>query len=225
MAITATFKADFTSFVDAVNRAESELRSFETGASKVEGSLRRMTDAFSGRRIIQDATLSAKAIDDIGGVSKLTEGELKRVASQAQEAVNKLKAMGLEVPPGIQKIADATKATGGAFEGLKGPLGSATALLGTFGVGLSAAAIVGFGKAILGDADALTKMSDKTGLSVQGLQRLQVAGDDAGNTIEEMSSAVNQMQNRLASGDASAVGADGAAGVPGPAGSADPLEG
>lgn len=207
MAITATFKADFTSFVDAVNRAESELRSFETGASKVEGSLRRMTDAFSGRRIIQDATLTAKAIDDIGGVSKLTEGELKRVASQAQEAVNKLKAMGLEVPPGIQKIADATKATGGAFEGLKGPLGSATALLGTFGVGLSAAAIVGFGKATLGDADALTKMSDKTGLSVQGLQRLQVAGDDAGNTIEEMSSAVNQMQNRLASGDASAVGA------------------
>jgi hypothetical protein len=207
MAISATFKADFTSFVDAVNRAETELKSFETGASKVEKSLQRMGDSFSGRRIIQDAQLAAKAIDDIGGVSKLTENELKRVSSQAQEAVAKLKAMGLEVPPGIQKIADATKNTGTAFEGLKGPLGNATTLLATFGVGISAAAVVGFGKAILGDADALIKLSDRTGIAVEGLQRLQVAGDDAGNTIEEMSGAVNQMQNRLASGDSSAIGA------------------
>lgn len=207
MAITATFKADFTSFVDAVNRAESELRSFETGASKVEGSLRRMTDAFSGRRIIQDATLTAKAIEDIGGVSKLTEGELKRVSSQAQEAVNKLKAMGLEVPPGIQKIADATKATGGAFDNLKGPLSAVNGLLGTFGIGLSVGAVVGFGRALLDDADALVKMSDRTGITITGLQRLQTAGDDAGNTIEDMTGAVNQMQNRLDGGDASAVGA------------------
>lgn len=207
MAITATFRADFTSFVDAVNRAETELRSFETGAAKVEKSLSRMTDAFSGRRIIQDAQLTAKAIDDIGGVSKLTEGELKRVSVQAQEAVAKLKAMGLEVPPGIQKIADATKATGGAFDSLKGPLSAVNGLLGTFGIGLSIGAVVGFGKSLLDDADALVKMSDRTGITITGLQRLQVAGDDAGNTIEDMTGAVNQMQNRLDGGDASAVGA------------------
>ena len=107
MAITATFKADFSSFATAVDKAQAQLRSFETGASKVEKSLSRMTDSFSGRRVIQDATLTAKAIEEIGGVSKLTESELKRVGSQAQEAMAKLKALGMEVPPGIQKIADA----------------------------------------------------------------------------------------------------------------------
>ena len=207
MAVTATFKADFSSFTAAVEKAEVKLRSFETGASKVEKSLSRMTDSFSGRRVIQEATLTAKAIDDIGGVSKLTENELKRVSSQAQEAAAKLKAMGMDVPPGIQKIADATKNVDGAFGGLKGALGSVNGLLGAFGVGLSVSAVVGFGKALLDDADALVKMSDKTGNSIQGLQRLQVAGDDAGNTIEEMSSAINQMQNRLVGGDASATGA------------------
>ncbi len=207
MAITATFKADFSSFATAVDKAQAQLRSFETGASKVEKSLSRMTDSFSGRRVIQEATLTAKAIDEIGGVSRLTESELKRVASQAQEAASKLKAMGMDVPPGIQKIADATKNVDGAFGGLKGALGSVNGLLGAFGVGLSVSAVVGFGKALLDDADALVKMSDKTGISIQGLQRLQVAGDDAGNSIEEMSSAINQMQNRLAGGDASATGA------------------
>lgn len=207
MAITATFKADFSSFATAVDKAQAQLRSFETGASKVEKSLSRMTDSFSGRRVIQEATLTAKAIDEIGGVSRLTENELKRVSSQAQEAAAKLKAMGMDVPPGIQKIADATKNVDGAFGGLKGALGSVNGLLGAFGVGLSVSAVVGFGKALLNDADALVKMSDKTGISIQGLQRLQVAGDDAGNSIEEMSSAINQMQNRLAGGDASATGA------------------
>lgn len=207
MAITATFKADFSSFATAVDKAQAQLRSFETGASKVEKSLSRMTDSFSGRRVIQEATLTAKAIEEIGGVSRLTESELKRVASQAQEAAAKLKAMGMDVPPGIQKIADATKNVDGAFGGLKGALGSVNGLLGAFGVGLSVSAVVGFGKALLDDADALVKMSDKTGISIQGLQRLQVAGDDAGNSIEEMSSAINQMQNRLAGGDASATGA------------------
>jgi len=207
MAITATFKADFSSFTQAVDKAEVQLRSFETGAGKVEKALGRMTDTFSGRRVIQEATLTARAIEDIGGVSRLTENELARVGAQAQEAVAKLKAMGMEVPEGIQKVADATKNASGAFGGFGNALGSINGLLGAFGVGLSVSALVGFGKALLNDADALVKMSDRTGISIQALQRLQVAGDDAGNTIEEMSSAINQMQNRLAGGDASATGA------------------
>lgn len=204
--VTATFRADFTSFVDAVAKAETELKSFETGAAKVERSLGRMTDAFSGRRVIQEATQMARVFSDMGDGAHLTESELKRMGSTANEAIAKLKAMGLDVPPGIQKVADAAKNTGSAFDGIKGPLSSATSLLQTFGVGLSAAAVVGFAKSILDDADALTKMHDRTGISIEGLQRLQVAGDDAGNSIEEMAGAVNQMQNRLAGGDSSAVG-------------------
>lgn len=205
--VTATFRADFTSFVDAVAKAETELKSFETGAAKVERSLGRMTDAFSGRRVIQEATQMARVFSDMGDGAHLTESELKRMGSTANEAIAKLKAMGLDVPPGIQKIADATKNTGTAFDALKGPLGGVNGLLGVFGASIGIGAVVNFGKALLDDADALVKMSDRTGVSITGLQRLQLAGDDAGNTIEDMTGAINQMQNRLDGGDASAVGA------------------
>jgi len=109
MAVTATFKADFSSFTDAVKKAEVTLVSFETGAAKVERQLSRMTDGFSGRRVIQEATLMARAVEDAGGVSNLTANELKRVGATAQEAADKMRALGLDVPKGIQSLADAAK--------------------------------------------------------------------------------------------------------------------
>jgi len=73
------------------------------------------------------------------------------------------------------------------------------------GIGFSVREVVRFGQALLEDADALVKMSDKTGISLQGLQKFQIAGDDAGNTIDQLTMAVNQMQKRLVGDDASAV--------------------
>jgi hypothetical protein len=213
MAVSARFLADFSSFETAVSKAEAKLADFTSGASKVEKALSRMTDSFSGRRTIQEATLAAKAIESIGGAGKLTEAELQRVGAQAQEAIAKMKALGLDVPAGVQKLADATKGATGAFGGLGSKLSTVNGLLGGLGVGLSVGAIVSFGKALFNDADALQKMSDRTGIGVVGLQRLQIAGDDAGNTIEDMTGAINQMQNRLASGDKSAVGALGKLGI------------
>lgn len=127
MAITGRFAADFASFYDAVQRAEVSLKGFEQGAGKVETSLNRMTDSLSGTKIVQQATIAAEAVDRIGGVSKLTDAELARVGATATEAANKLRAMGQDVPPGIQKIADAAKETGGLFQDL-GTHVAATAL-------------------------------------------------------------------------------------------------
>ena len=207
MAVTARFLADFSSFNQAVDKAEAKLTDFTAGASKVEKALARMTDRFSGRRVLQEATLMEKAVDAIGGTSKLTATELQRVGATASEAIAKLKALGSEVPAGLQRIADEATKAGKASGGFAAQLSSINGLLGGLGVGLSVGAVVGFGKAILNDADALIKMRDRTGISIEGLQRLQVAGDDAGNTIDDMSSAINQFQNRLASGDKSAVSA------------------
>lgn len=118
MAITATFAADFSSFQADVQKAEVSLKSFEQGAGKVETSLNRMTNGLSGTKLIQDATLAAEAVERIGGVSKLTEAELQRLSAQAKEASEKLRAMGQDVPAGIQKIADAGKQTTGVFSDL-----------------------------------------------------------------------------------------------------------
>src|ERR1700741_3815066 len=102
MALTAHFDADFSSFITAVDQATAKLRGFESGAATVEKQLNRMADAFSGQKIISDATLMAKAVEEIGGASKLTATELQRVTATATEAIDKMKRMGIEVPPGLQ---------------------------------------------------------------------------------------------------------------------------
>ena len=106
MPITAKFVADFASFYDAVTKAEGSLRSFETGAGKVETSLNRMVDSFSGRKVVQDAALMVEAVERIGGTAKLTEDELARLQGTVGTAIEKMKAIGIEVPPQIQKISD-----------------------------------------------------------------------------------------------------------------------
>ena len=120
MAISARFSADFSSFNDAVQKAEIELRGFEGAAGKVESALSRMTDNFSGRKIITDATLMAQAVENVGGVTKLTAAELAKVGASAQEAAAKFRAWGQEVPPKIQAIADSVSTAAASVMRRKG---------------------------------------------------------------------------------------------------------
>jgi hypothetical protein len=100
----------------------------------------------------------------------------------------------------VQDVEKIDKQLGGIVS-MAGKVGAA------LGIGFSVGAVVNFGKALLDDADALTKLHDKTGVSIEGLGRLQAAGDDAGNTLEQLTAGINMMQKRLTDGDKSAVGA------------------
>lgn len=218
MPISGKLIADFGLFYTEVLKAEGSLRSFESNAGKVEKALNKMVDQFSGRTVIQDATLMSEAIDRVGGVSKLTGDELKAAGAKAAEAADKMKRLGMEVPPGIRDIAAAAqaaepaiKAMGEAakpiqsiFQQIKGALGPlGPAVLGAFSIG----AVVAFGKQVFDSADSLVKLSDKTGIGTVALQQLQGIAADAGNTLEEVTSAVTQMQRRIAGSDQSAVAA------------------
>lgn len=110
MAITGKFAADFASFYDAVQKAEVSLNSMEAGGAKVEAQINKVANSLEGGKIVQQATIAAAAVEQIGGISKLTEAELARVGATATEAAAKLKAMGQDVPAGIQAIADASHA-------------------------------------------------------------------------------------------------------------------
>src|SRR6185436_12491453 len=129
MAITAKFTADFQSFYDAVKTAEARLTDFQSGAGRVEKSLNRMVDNFSGRKVIQEATLAAEAIERIGGVSNLTAKELEDVSAKADEAVKKLRTMGADAPKNLQDLAAASNrasqslsATANTLRQIDGPL-------------------------------------------------------------------------------------------------------
>jgi len=82
---------------------------------------------------------------------------------------------------------------------------SAMSLAATLGVAFSVGAVVNFGRELLTTADALVRIHDRTGLTISDVQRLSFVADQSGNSIDELTSAIGQMQNRLASGDKSAV--------------------
>jgi hypothetical protein len=111
----------------------------------------------------------------------------------------------------ITGLQDGVKRAAKSAEGLEKLAGRMTsAFAGMFTVG----SVISFGKAILDDADALKRMSEQTGVSLQGLQRFQIAADDAGNSVDDITSAITRMEDKLVSGDKSALKALERLGVP-----------
>lgn len=116
MATSAKFVADFQDFNGAVDDAVVKLRTFQDGIGRVDKDLARFGDQFSGTRLIQDATLMVEAVERVGGVSKLTEAEMARLANTVAAASEKMRAMGIEVPPEFSKITDETMKMDKAFD-------------------------------------------------------------------------------------------------------------
>lgn len=127
MAITGKFVADFASFYDAVKKAQVSLDGFEGDANKVGKSLNRMAESLSGRKLIQEATLMAEAVNRIGGPSKLTASELERVGAKALEATEKLRAMGEKAPERLQALADSARHAEGGLGSLGGRIAETAA--------------------------------------------------------------------------------------------------
>jgi hypothetical protein len=172
---------------------------------QMNAAMKSVTDAH--QKLADRAVLTARGMAQMGGASKFTSDELAGLNRIAVKGVDAFRAMGQEAPPALAKMAEETRkvtAVGGGFTKF---LSSANGLLGAFGIGLSVGAIVSFAKDITNAADALTKMHDKTGISVEGLQRMQIAGDDTGVSLESMTSAVNMLQKRLGGDDKSALAA------------------
>jgi len=204
-ALVGKFAADFASFYDAVQKAEVSLRSFESGSEKVASALTRMGNSFSGQKIIQDANLMTKAIDSAGGASTLTAKEMARVNATVTEAIEKYRVLGATAPKEMLALAEATKKTDSATGSFMGSLSKMNGVLATFGIGLSIGAVVSFSKALLSMGDEIVRVADRTGLTTDEVQKLSYVAQQSGNSIDELTGAIGQMQNRLSSGDKSAV--------------------
>jgi hypothetical protein len=198
MALTAKFVADFSSFYEATQKAEVSLKGFESQANKVNGAVNRMADQFSGRKLIQEATLMAAAIEKIGGASNLTEKELQQVAQKASDAVAKMRLIGETVPPGVQNLANQLKPIPSQFDSLKSSVVAAGSALGlTFGAGAILNGVKALVRETLNYADTLSNLSASTSISVEGLQRLEAIGVTSSVSMESMAGAVETLQKRL----------------------------
>lgn len=188
--------------------SERDLDGFERKAKEVGAELGKMIDSLDGTKAKVQAETMIAAIQKVGGTTKLTTDELKTLGAEASGLITKFNAVGTSVPADLQKIADAGKAASKdvstGFSGMLSAIGPIGGMLaGAFSVG----AIVGFGREIFADADALMRMSDQTGIGVVALQQLKAVAVESGNDVEQLTSAVSQMQKRLGEGDTSAVAA------------------
>ena len=200
MAITGRFEADFESFYAAVDKADAKLTDFQSGAGRVETSLNRMVDNFSGRKLIQDATLAAEAVERIGGAGKLTEDELQKVAAKATEASAKLKAMGAEVPASIKNIASELKPVEDQADSIKEHLlDLGKEVLAAFSVEKVIEFALEIGKA----QQQLSRLSDETQINTDDLQDLTAATAEYGLSNEELAKSLYAVSKGIAGGDES----------------------
>ncbi len=188
--------------------------------------MQRMSTAYDGSRAISQAGAVVAAIQQIGGVTKLTADEQAKANAILQAAVDKYAALGKEAPPQMIALANATKQAsdglGDFLHGLnfddvithpletakEGAIAFATSL-GPVGLALIAAVTAGtaFGDLLLSYAQhaaavggALNDMSEKTGIAVAPLSNLSGAAQIAGSSLEQVSGAIFIMQKNMAEG-------------------------
>jgi len=199
---TATFTADFRKWNEALRNAQTSLKPLEVSAKGVQQQLQRMATSLSGADIIKQANLATAAVKSIGGATKLTEAEQKKLNATVTEAIAKYAALGQKAPADMLALAKATKQSESAFSGIASALGPIKGLIaGAFAVG----AITKLAGDALQFASDLNDLSAKTGISTKALQEFKFAGDQVGVTLDDVSTAVLAMQKHLVGGDKSAV--------------------
>lgn len=166
----------------------------------------KLSNSLSGKTVMDQATLIAKAIDDVGGVSKLTDAELVKVGKTVDQAIDKMKTLGQEVPPAFQAISDAANKTHGPIDDMFSKFTSGIALgvtsgsllvgaiekVGSFAMGLAAPAldVINLGETLQDTAYKISSTADETA-------KLKYVFDVAGGSIEQAGNLLFVMQKQM----------------------------
>lgn len=212
-----------------VKRTEDEFKKLGATpiAQRAQQSLQTLDETIKGiqtsqSRLADRAKLAAAGIEAMGGPARLTASALEQVNRVIKQGLDAYRALGQEAPKELQKVSAAVEKqrkelSAGAGAGKGGGLSS---LLGVAGIGAGALSAAGIGgsvvalaKGALDAADNLTKLSDRTGIAIEGLQRLQAVAEPSGNSLDQVASAVNQFQKRLSEGSKDTVSALGEIGL------------
>jgi predicted nucleic acid-binding Zn-ribbon protein len=199
--LNARFDADFSALQKAVAGADVHFQTFEKSASRASLEIGKLATSFRGDKLISDAVQASKAVEAIGGASKLASGDALKLQSQLSGAMDALKRQGADIPPSLQKISTELKALNDvghvekAIGGLKdlggqaGPAGAAIeGLAGKFtGLGSSASILGPVGIAIAGVAAAAVGLVAIGGTAVSSLIGMVEHAADAGDQMLTLS--------------------------------------
>jgi hypothetical protein len=182
--LNARFSADFSELEKAVAAADVHIQTFEKASNRAASEISKMASSFRGDAIIRDATLAAKAVEAIGGASKLTTADAQKLLTTTTVAMDALKRQGADVPASLAKISAELKGVndvgtlsraigglkdlggqagpaGAAVESLAGrftSLGTSAGVLGPIGIAVAAVAAAAVGLAAVG-YEAVTSLA------------------------------------------------------------------
>lgn len=180
-----------------------------SATSALESHVQRISAKFNQATI--DARLQGDAYvrvtREMGGAAALTADQHKEVTRAIQQANDAYRALGQQAPPHIKALEQQLGQTNTTTGKLKSGITEATVALRAF-MGLAvvqqASQIIG---AVTNTASAVKDLSMQTGIGAESIHRLQLAADPFGVSITQVTGAISNMSDRIASGDKSAVAA------------------
>lgn len=193
--VKATFTADISQFRASLAQATTVVTGFDRTVGQVNRDLARFGNQFSGATIARQAETIAKAIEQVGGVTRLTDSEIKRANATIQEAVSKYRALGTQAPADVQRLAkelqNATTQTRSFGESIKSSLGSFVSGIGV-GVGLSVFNSISQG------LQEIAANGAKLGPIRQGFDAMQGGALQAEETLRRMRASTRGLVDDLA---------------------------
>jgi hypothetical protein len=207
MALTATFRADFQQFEASLQKASVQTTAFDRATKTALTGLRREIESFKGENLAIQAARMVEAVNQIGGVSKLTDAELKKLQATLDQTAEKAKRLGDAVPPAIakmraeiEKLPKHTTIAGAAFSDLGGALQKLGPLLPIASVAGGATALIGMAKSALDAAGKIEDLSSKTGLAMGTIQRMQFVANQTGTSIDAFTNAAFKLGVNVSEG-------------------------
>ncbi len=193
MPLQATFIADFSRWDKALADAQKGLKSFEVTGKGVQRQLENMAKSFSGVEIKKQAEIAVAAVKAVGGVTKLTEQEQRKLNATVTEAIAKYNALGQQAPADMIALAKAT-------EQVAKPTAAAAVSVKTLVAGyLSGMAIWEAAKKVLGGiVEFLTSSVASYAAAEKATKKLTQAlknsGDASAETVKDLSNLASEFQ-------------------------------
>jgi hypothetical protein len=163
MAVTGVFAADFSAFDKAVKTSEQNLQGLETAGTKVESSLRLMTQ--SQEQFLDKIGASGGKIQDLGAAAEGTSGDVNTLTSSYRQFDGILQAAGVNIGPQVKGLEDIANAAGKTTTEL-GLLGTAGLVAGAaltgWKIGTWIGDITGATDAIANLTGSLDRLSEQT---------------------------------------------------------------
>lgn len=200
---TAQWESGFKKAAAGPKAAEKAVESLSGEVKKLTPQAERMVKAFQGDKLLYKANNLVAAVSKMGGASKLTDTELKRVNGTLNEAIAKYKAMGQAAPKALLDTERATRSAAGPTQFLSAKmvaLSAAAGVMVTQLAGRAVRAVVDFGKEAFRSAGQIVDLSSKTGLGTKTIQEMQFVAEQTGTSLEAMTGAAFKLGVRIAGG-------------------------